>query len=96
MAYTYQRINDLQQITNGLNNTDMMLIARSNNTKTSYVTYSVALSTLSSAAWNACKDKNFEISVLTDIASCNGNNSRVAAANLTYRNYLSVVGLQTS
>ena len=71
----------------------MMLVARSNNTKTSYVTYSVALSTLSSAAWNACKDKKFEISVLTDIASCNGNNSKVAAANLTYRNYLSVTGL---
>ena len=73
-----------------------MLVARSNNTKTSYITYYTALSTLSSAAWNACEDKKFSISVLTSIADCQGNNSKVAAAKLTYDNYLSVTSLQTS
>lgn len=73
-----------------------MLVARSNSTRTSYATYYTTLSTLSSAAWNSCKDKKFEISVLTDIASCSGNFSKVAAADLTYKNYLSVTGLQTS
>lgn len=95
MAYTYQRINDLPQL-NSLDSTDKMLVARSNNTRTSYATYYTTLSTLSSAAWNSCKDKKFEISVLTDIASCSGNFSKVAAADLTYKNYLSVTGLQTS
>ena len=76
-----------------LDSTDMMLVAKSNATKTNYMTYSVALSALSSAAWNSCKDKKFEISVLTNIGDCNGNNVKVAAANLTYMNYLSIASL---
>lgn len=95
MAYIYQRINDLPQL-NSLDSTDKMLVARSNNTKTYYATYYTTLSTLSSAAWNSCKDKKFEISVLTNIASCGGNFNKVAAAALTYNNYLSVTQLQTS
>lgn len=73
-----------------------MLVARSNNTRTNYATYYTTLSALSSAAWNSCKDKKFEISVLTDIARCSGELHKVAAAVLTYNNYLSVTGLQAS